>query len=87
MIKMYVDITTYEDLEENASDVVICINRPYVAHKMDVWANYYGYHNLDSCPKLSTDILHQNNKVIRNISQVHCSSKQTIRRNQLCEKV
>ena len=47
LTKIYIDVTHFKNLEDFAPDVAICINRPYVANKMDVLASYYGNRQLD----------------------------------------
>lgn len=43
LTNMFIDITSYKNLEDHSPDVAICVPRPYVAHKMDLQANFFGY--------------------------------------------
>lgn len=64
--KKFMDITNYEELDDYAPNVVICMERPLVARKMDLLVNYYGNCHLDRCPKLSIDVLALNRAKIVN---------------------
>lgn len=59
LTKMFVDITSFKELEHYAPDVAICFNRPYVAHKLDMQANYFGYfpRRIEKCSKAQRSIL------------------------------